>query len=171
MSAEIGRFNILMRATLITTAILGIISVFKKIEILRRVNPFTQKGLNEIEAWKGLKKYMEDFSLLKEREVPEIEIWERFLVYATAFGIAEKVIKQLKIAYPDFEQLTGNNHTMMYLMMHTDFSSSFSSAVSTSISSTYSSATGGGGGFSGGGGGGGGRRWRRRTLETLKNKI
>ena len=102
---------------------------------------------------KGLK-YMEDFSLLNEREVPEIEIWERFLVYATAFGIAEKVIKQLKLVYPNFEELTATDYGVMYLALHTDFNSSFSSAISSSMSSTYSSGSGSGGGFSGGGGGG-----------------
>ena len=151
--------------TIITTTVLGIISIGKKIAIFKRINAFTQQGVNEIEQWKGLKKYMEDFSLLDEKEVLHIEIWEKFLVYATAFGIAEKVIKQLKLVYPNIDEITDTNYTMMYLMMHTDFSSSFSSAITSSISSTYSSATGGGGGFSGGGGGGGGRRWRRRTLK------
>jgi len=157
-------FNIGINATLIITSLLGILSIGKKVRILRRVNPFTQQGVNEREKWKGLKKYMEDFSLLNEREVMDVEIWERFLVYATAFGISEKVIKQLKIAYPNFEQLTGKDYTMMYLMMNTNFNHSFTSSVTSSISSTYSSATGGGGGFSGGGGGGACRRRWRRTL-------
>ena len=167
MGTEIG-FNIWLKATFVITLILGLMSIIEKIKILRRINAFTQSGINEIEEWKGLKKYMEDFSLLNEKEIPAIEIWEKFLVYATAFGIADKVIKQLKIVYPNFEQLSSSDYTMMYLMLHTDFNHSFSSAVSTSISSTYSSATGGGGGFSGGGGGGGGRRRWRRTLE-IKN--
>lgn len=158
-------FNIYLKEILVVTPILGLISIIMKVRLLRKTNPFTQEGVNEIEAWKGLKKYMEDFSLLNEKEVPDIVLWEKFLVYATAFGIAEKVIKQLKMVYPNFEQLTGNDYTVAYLMMHTNFNSSFSSAVSSSMSSTYSSATGGGGGFSGGGGGGGGRRWRRRTLK------
>jgi uncharacterized membrane protein len=167
---EIG-FNIWIKATLAITSILGVISIAKKIGIVRKSNPFTQNGVNEIEAWKGLKKYMEDFSLLNEKEVPAIETWEQFLVYATAFGIAEKVIKQLKMAYPNYEQLAGSDYTMMYLMMNTDFSSSFSSAISSTMSSTYSSATGGGGGFSGGCGGGGGRRWRWRTLDILLSRL
>lgn len=98
---------------------------------------------------------MEEFSLIKEKEVPEIILWEKFLVYATAFGIADKVLKQLKIVYPDLENMINNgNYTFMYLMVHTNFSQSFSSSLASSMSSTYSSATGGGGGFSGGGGGG-----------------
>ena len=122
---------------------------------MSRINVFTQEGVNESEKWKGLKKYMEEFSMLDKREVPEIEIWEKFLVYATAFGIADKVLKQLKIVYPDIENsMNINTYPSMYLMMNTDFSRSFTDSISSSMSSAYSSASGGGGGFSGGGGGG-----------------
>ena len=73
----------------------------------------------------------------------------------TLFGIADKVIKQLKIVYKDlYDNMDMNNYGYMYLMMHTDFSSNFSHAISSSYSSTLSSGSGSGGGFSGGGGGG-----------------
>ena len=132
---------------------------------IAKINVFTIEGMNEIAKWKGLKKYMEDFSLLNEKEVPEIVIWEEFLVYATAFGIADKVLKQLKSVYPDIEnEVNINTYSYMYLMIHTDFSKSFSNAISSSMLNAYTSASGGGGGFSGGGrrrpvagGGGGGR--------------
>ena len=132
---------------------------------ISKINVFTQDGIDEIAKWKGLKKYMQEFSLLDKREVPEIAIWEHFLVFATAFGIADKVLEQLKIVYPDIENtINVNTYPYMYLMVHTDFSRSFSNAISTSMSSAYTSASGGGGGFSGGGrwwpeagGGGGGR--------------
>ena len=124
---------------------------------MKKINVYTQKGIDEKEMWRGLKKYMEDFSMLDKREVPEIAIWEHFLVFATTFGIADKVLKQLKVVYPNIENdLNVNTYTYMYLMMNTNFSSSFSNAISTSMSSAYTSASGGGGGFSGGGGGG---RW------------
>ena len=141
-----------------------IISIIINNKAMKKINVYTQKGIDEKEMWKGLKKYMEDFSMLDKREVPEIAIWEHFLVFATAFGIANKVLKQLKIIYPDLENnLDINTYTYMYLMMNTNFSSSFSNAISTSMSSAYSSASGGGGGFSGGGRTeAGGRRWGRR---------
>ena len=121
----------------------------------RKMNVFTQEGINEKEQWNASKKFMEDFSMLDKKELPEIALWEHFLVYATAFGIADKVLKQLKIVYPDIEQnFDINTYTCMYIMLHTDFTSGFSNAISSSMSSAYSSATGGGGGFSGGGGGG-----------------
>ena len=140
-----------------------------------KINFYTQQGIDEIEKWRGLKKYMEEFSLLNEKEVPEIAIWEKFLVYATAFGIADKVLKQLKIVYPDIENsINVNTYPYMYLMIHTNFSRSFSNAISSSMSSAYSSASGGGGGFSGGGGGrseaGGRRSAEDKTFALMKEK-
>ena len=140
-----------------------------------KINFYTQQGRDEIEKWRGLKKYMEEFSLLNEKEVPEIAIWEKFLVYATAFGIADKVLKQLKVVYPDIENsINVNTYPYMYLMIHTNFSRSFSNAISSSMSSAYSSASGGGGGFSGGGGGrsvaGGRRSAEDKTFALMKEK-
>ncbi len=127
-------------------------------KICEKINVLTQKGIDKQEEWKGLKKYMEDFSMLDRREVPELVIWERYLVYATAFGIADKVIKQLKIVYPNLDEMTNGLATFTYmnLMINTDFSSSFTKAINTSMASAYSSGSGSGGGFSGGGGFG---RW------------
>ena len=139
--------------------------------IKKNTNVLTQKGINSKEKWKGLKKYMEDFSLLNEKEIPAIEIWEHYLVYATAFGIADKVLKQLKTVYPDIDSLdTINTSTYLYFMYNSNFTSNFSSAINSSISSAYTSSSGGGGGFSGGGGGG---RWPEEAVEeddTARNK-
>ena len=105
---------------------------------------------------------MEDFSLLNEKEIPAIEVWEEYLVYATAFGIAQKVLKQLKEIYPNIEELDTIGTSCIYFMYHTNFSTTFSSSINSAISTSYSSATGGGGGFSGGGGGG------RRPVEAAE---
>ncbi|MBQ3413764.1 MAG: DUF2207 domain-containing protein [Clostridia bacterium] len=146
-------------------SIIAIINIIIKNKTANKVNVFTQIGIDKANEWNGLKKFMEEFSLLDKREVPEIVIWEKYLVYATAFGIADKVIKQLKIVYPNIEDI-NNFHTGVYmgLMMNSSFSTSFSHSISSAMSSAYSSGTGGGGGFSGGGGrrpeevgGGGGR--------------
>jgi uncharacterized membrane protein len=76
----------------------------------------------------GLKRYMEDFSLIKEKEVPELILWEKYLVYATAFGISEKVLKQLKVVYPqmlDEGYMNSHGYTYMYLMTSNNFNNSF----------------------------------------------
>lgn len=48
----------------------------------------------------GLKQYMEDFSEFKDRGVADMTLWGRYMVYATAFGISEKAMKQMLKAYP-----------------------------------------------------------------------
>lgn len=142
-----------------------LIQVIAILKFTKRFSGLTQKGVNEVEKLNGLKKYMEDFSLLNEREVPELVLWEKFLVYATAFGIAEKVIKQLKVKFKELQddEYMRTNFPHMYVMCNNNFDSSFVKIMNSSIGSAinYSSGTGAGGGFSSGGGGGG-RRWRRR---------
>ena len=98
--------------------------------------------------------------MLDEREVPELVLWEKYLVYATAFGIAEKVLKQLKVKYPELadDNYLDDRMNVIYIMSHTDISKSISAPISRSVlaGTSYSSGSGGGGGFSGGGGGGAG---------------
>ena len=142
-------------------SIMFIVDAIICMKISKKANVLTQKGVDQVEQLKGLKKFMEDFSMLDKREVPELVLWEKYLVYATVFGVADKVIKQLKIVYPDFEQnMDLQTYSCMNLMMHNDFNSSFTRAINSAISSTYSSGSGSGGGFSGGGGFGRRRRWR-----------
>ena len=151
--------------------VLTLITYILTFRISSRYTGFTQKGINEKEEWKGLKKYMKDFSLLNEKEVPALVLWEQYLVYATVFGIAEKVLKQLKVKYP--EMLTDdmlNKSTYMYLMYNNGLNDSLTSSITKSIASSYStgnysSGSGSGGGFSGGGRRRLWRRWRRRPLK------
>ena len=93
-------------------------------KIAKKARNLTQKGANEQEEWKALKRYMEEFSLLNEREVPELVLWEKYLVYATAFGIADKVLSQLKIKYPeiaDESYMISSGYTYMYMMNRMNF--------------------------------------------------
>ena len=159
--------NSIINIIKITIIVLAIVNIILTKQELKRIAVYTQEGVDESAKWKGLKKYMKEFSMLKEKEVPDIVIWEKFLVYATVFGISDKVLKQLKVVYPNIEEITmAGNYTYMNVMINTNFARSFSSAVSTSMSSAYSSASGSGGGFSGGGGGG---RWPEEVEEEDKH--
>lgn len=156
---------------MIATIIPALICAIYCFKIAGRYHTLTQKGVDEKEAWIGLKNYMEDFSMMKEKEVPELALWEKYLVYATAFGIADKVLKQLKVVYPqitDMDYMNSHGYTYLYWMSYGNFSNNFIHSINTSITNTYnsvnySSGSGGGGGFSGGGGfgGGGGRNGRK----------
>ena len=149
-----------------------------------KVNILTQEGDELSRRWKGLKNYMEDFSLLKDKEVPDLILWEQYLVYATAFGISKKVMEQLKMVYPELSDPNyyDSRYTYMHYMASPAFAggdfvnevnnvfdrmySTASSAYSAAHSSS-SSGSGGGGGFSGGGGG---RRWWRKRWRKIDYK-
>ena len=129
-----------------------------------KINVFTQKGIDEREKWKAFKKYMEDFSLLKDKEVPALALWEKYLVFATAFGISDKVLKQLKVIYPEINDMNSAMYTYSYI--HIMNSVNIGNCINSSVySATGSSGTGAGGGFSGGGGGG---RWPEAAVADAK---
>lgn len=61
-------------------------------------------GEAEFMKAEGLKKYMLDFSNLKEYDVPKLVLWEEYLVFATMMGISREVIKSLKLVYPELRE-------------------------------------------------------------------
>ena len=127
----------------IAIVVLYIIFIGESCKLSYIYKTLTRKGENEAAKWIGLKNYMKDFSLLDERELPEISLWEKYLAYATAFGIADKVLKQLKIKYPQIsEDGYLNNTSYLYLMcgnrgLRTNI---FMSTINRSIAHAYSSS-------------------------------
>lgn len=169
----------------ILVAIVSIIATVYTSKLVKRFDRLTQKGVNEKEQWKALKKYMEDFSMIQDKTVPELVLWEKYLVYATVFGIADKVLKQLKVVYPeitDAEYMRNHGYSYMQLMYISGLNNSLINSINTSVNRAYqssmpsgsiSSGTGGGGGFSGGGGfgGGGGRNGRKIICKINAKRI
>ena len=47
-----------------------------------------QTGVNEIAEWKALKKYLNDFSNIKDKNAQMVELWDYYLVYSIAFSIS-----------------------------------------------------------------------------------
>lgn len=131
-----------------------------------RISVYSQEALDEIEQWGGLKRFMNDLSQMDKKEIPEVVLWEKYLIYATAFGIANNVLKQLKLIYPNFEEQVGiNTSTHISLILSSNISNSISNSLNSSISSAYSSGSGSGGGFSGGG-----RRRRRPVVVEAEDR-
>lgn len=145
-----------------------------------KIAVLTQKGTEEQEQWKALANYIKEFSMIDEKEIPSLAIWEKYLVYATAFGIADEAIKQMKAKYPEvfveeywkdevsnqYQVLSFAANNIVYNIrgqspissIAADTKSAYSTSLSEIARHSSSSGSGGGGGFSGGGGG---RWWRR----------
>ena len=119
----------------------------------------------------GLKKFLREYTLIKEREPLEVTIFEEYLVYAQMMGIAKEVAKEFKEIYPEIikqSKFVSYDNIVIINAYATHGISTARSAEARARS--YSS---GGGGFSSGGGGGGsfgGGGGRRRFPLIEKNK-
>ncbi len=123
--------------------------------------------LDEVRQVFGLKKFLQEFSLLDERHVQEVALWKDYMIYATLFGIADQVIKDMKAINPEYfnmDQVANQMADNMTLpMIRSTLLNSTSRAVANKAAREarasgrggHSSWGGGGGGFSGGGFGGG----------------
>ena len=147
----------------------------------RSSRDFTRTGQEQFDLWMAFRRFLTDFSSLDRAQLPQLILWEHYLVFAVVLGVAAEVIKQLPIVYPQVNE--PNNDFGYYWggMYHTSYghdgiaSSSFagmagfsdmmnsmddswdSAFTSAAASGSSSSSSGGdGGGFSGGGGDGGG---------------
>lgn len=123
----------------------------------------TQKGEDEYAKWRGLYNFLNGDTLMKEQTPDRVEMWEDYLVYATAFGIPEKVLKALSVKYPDYvtsgrfahSHILHHHFFHSHAFMHTSSRSFHGSTRSASRTGRFSGGGGYGGGGRGGGGGGG----------------
>ena len=58
-------------------------------------------GRTEAERWEAFRRYLTDFPRLQEAPPATLELWERFLVYGIAFGIAERVLQGAHLHMPE----------------------------------------------------------------------
>ncbi len=114
----------------------------------------------------GLKKFLKEFTLLDERGVSEVGLWKDYIIFATLFGIADQVIKDMKKINPEYfnmDQIAGQmaddmTLPMIYSAMHSSTTRAAMSKAEREARASGGgghSSWGGGGGFSGGGFGGG----------------
>ena len=125
------------------------------------IKDLSHKGREELSEVVGLKKYLDEFTIIDERKISETIIWKEYIVYATLFGIADKVIEQFKQVYPEkIPEIETYNRNVV--IAHSYYHSMHRSAQRAMQARRTSggggrASFGGGGGFSGGGRGGGSR--------------
>jgi hypothetical protein len=85
----------------------------KRWSIPAKLKDLTPAGEKELGELMGLKRYLEDFSLVAERGIKEMPIWRELLSYAMLFGIADQVAEQMKELYPELSsELTDYSQSM-----------------------------------------------------------
>lgn len=128
----------------------------------------SEKGIEHYTRWMAFKKFLEDFGTFDTKELPEIILWERYLVYATIFGLAKKVQKDMNVKIHEMN-VPDTYYTNNYIFIGdfdltdvvassiTDAYRGAQNTINREIANSSSGSYGGhGGGFSSGGGFGGG---------------
>ena len=95
----------------------------------------TKSGMLEYKKWMAFKKFLLDFGRFDEKELPEIILWEKYLVYATVFGIAKNLEKTMKIKIKSFNE-NDTNLTDVILMNHM-IRSNFTHTMNSTITNAY----------------------------------
>lgn len=134
----------------------------------------SKEGNEDFVRWEAFKRFLCDFSNIDDYSIPSIIVMEHYLVYATSFGVADLVEKQMNIklktqninpeTYYQGRPIFVNTY-FRYRMYSTMSRVSMSSKkeIVAHRAKSVTSSVGGRGGFGGGssfGGGGGGARAR-----------
>ncbi|MEW6171628.1 MAG: DUF2207 domain-containing protein [Bacillota bacterium] len=140
----------------------GIVLLLAGTRLRRR----SRKGSTHLAMWRAFKRFLLHFSNLSKAAIPSLVIWEHYLVYATALGVAREVLEQLRLVFPevasgDYRFGSGWYHYSSVPGVSSDpftglaaATTTLQQSVLTAANYTPSSGGGMGGGFSGGGGGG-----------------
>ena len=137
-----------------------LLKIFSKDYIL-----FTQFGKEEYTKWYALYNFLNSATLMNEKSLVELPLWEEYLVYATAFGISEKVIKALEIRCPDLSPSPILSNSFYRSRTFISYNRSIRKTTYRTIRTYHNYSSGGfssfgsrgfGGSGRGGGGGGGG---------------
>jgi uncharacterized membrane protein len=149
----------------VALGLLGFIMITYSASFKRR----TKYGSDQHSKWHAFKRFLEDFSQMKEASINSIVVWEHYLVYAVSLGVAQNVIDHMPelVNVSELDNTTMLNGVLLwqlggYSAFNNAFNSSMNAVDSAVVSSqsvamsSNSSGFGGGGGFSGGGSGGGG---------------
>ena len=80
--------------------------------------------------WNGLKKYLEDFGNFSDKDVLHINLWESYLVFATVFGIAEKLQQTMKVK---IQNVSDINNIDLLTLDNWHFSNSLSNSLNRSV--------------------------------------
>ncbi len=143
------------------TAIFGMLMIYLlPATMYKRLDPAARERGAQ---WASFKRWTDDFPRLDDDPPATLKLWRSILVYAVAFGTAEKVAKSGRIPAPVSDEATSSGswttaalYGGFYGASFSSFGSDFSSQVAPQSSSGSGGGgfSGGGGGFSGGGGGG-----------------
>ena len=97
----------------------------------------TRDGQLEAQRWEAFRRYLSDFPRLDVAPPATLALWERFLVYGIAFGIAERVLQGAQLHMP--EELAESS-SIYWISPHGDLGSGASALAIGDLSAGFGSA-------------------------------
>jgi len=139
---------------LIASVVLGVVAFISLVMPQKVGGRWTPYGMEYDAKWQNFKRFIQDFSLIKDYPPGSVVVWNHYLVYATALGVADKVRKTMEMSLPADELSRSDIYLFHYYGGYVILSSSLDTGMSTATGGN--SGGGGVGGVGGGSGGGGG---------------
>lgn len=93
--------------------ILGSVATISMLMPERISGRWTTYGEEYDAKWHNFAKYLRDFSMIKDDPPESLLIWNKYMVYATALGIADEVVRSMEISFPQ-DVLTSSDIYLMY---------------------------------------------------------
>lgn len=108
---------------------------------------FLPAGQEKARQALGFKKFLDDFTLVKDKSSIDVHLWQEYLVYAALFGMSGKVTAELKDIDPSkFREIMHTDYTSLYSVV--DVANTVASSVRIAATPVRSYSGGGGGGGS-----------------------
>lgn len=98
----------------ISSMILGFLAVISLLLPEKIAGKWTNYGKEYYIQWQMFKKYIEDFSLIKDYSPESVKVWNRYLVYATALGVADGVRRSMELSLPESILTKSDMYMLQY---------------------------------------------------------
>lgn len=150
----------------LVTELVGLLGIVGACVCFTTLSARSREAIELKAKMEALKKWLLDFTRLKDALPSDLILWNKLLIMACVFGISQEVSERLRAAYPELEEHPDLIPLYQMWFFHNatfapvgtpfeDMQHSFMAANHEAIdTSIFSSASGFGGGFSSGGGGG-----------------
>ena len=71
---------------------------------------FNQKGVDEVQGWLNLERYLNDFWNIKDKSLSMIEIWDFYLTYSVALGINTDASRKIESIFGETVYNNSNDN-------------------------------------------------------------
>lgn len=96
----IGLYNLHNSDFILIDGIILAISSFTSLLIPKKfVGTLTPYGREYYERWMSFRRYVADYSLIKDYSPKSVKLWRSYMIYGTALGAAKGVDKSIKMPF------------------------------------------------------------------------